>query len=234
MSTGVWVYMSLYAVAAGLIVLASALFARWLWLVPLTPEQKQDSAFVREWRRRSMIPAALTAGLTAAFFIAMFQLAFGTLLLDATQRVEPTTPAAESHGVHYPWAYISHPPKDAESRAEIVAWADEAPYEGSYYALSEEWLTLLFDIGSGVRIPRAYVYARCPASRSDPKPWKLLYTSSMPGWQPSRPDWAECVYVDDATKSMVFASRTGKVLGRLDIAKGMAMIERSERWEIGE
>lgn len=112
--------------------------------------------------------------------------------------------------------------KEAESRHEIVAWADNNNLF-HVQSLGSLYFVVMGECTSGVEAWVVYLFGYYSVKNGDPKPWKMLYIGSV---VPQHHHDIECIYIDDKTGSLVFAnSRTGKVTKSLQIKQEIKMVE---------
>lgn len=107
--------------------------------------------------------------------------------------------------------------QQAKNRSDIVAWVDGHPDTqfARLKSIDNRWLIIMHTHGSGWLIYTAYLYGYRPVDGLDPMPWKLLYIGDVGSRESISTD---CVYIDEHTKSLVFASRSGKRERSVDIS----------------
>jgi hypothetical protein len=106
--------------------------------------------------------------------------------------------------------------QEANSRGEIVAWADA---NNMIYVqnVGREAFLLSDIVGSGRGAWFLYLYV------PDGSRWRLLYIGSG-GLKPL--DHFECAYFDHSNRAICFAKRDGKVVATLQIGHEMDLLKR--------
>ncbi|MEN6521810.1 MAG: hypothetical protein ABFD46_11760 [Armatimonadota bacterium] len=118
--------------------------------------------------------------------------------------------------------------QQAKDRQEIVAWAIanrignlmwEVPFDAGKFVV-------VLDNGlSGGDLRWVYLFAHCPLSKKDSKPWKLVYVGEgvfSTNWRT-----IETIYVDTKSRSLVFGSRVQTYAG-LSIDKELSLVENCD------
>lgn len=121
---------------------------------------------------------------------------------------------------------------EAKSKQDIVAWAENATIAPNARLMSiwtqdpeADWLVVMYIGTSGLRSWTVHLYANCPVSDGDKKPWKLLYLG-IGAVDTSRYDKdIECIYIDKSKKSLVFGKRTGEVIKTIPIVRELDFIK---------